>query len=186
MAGFRTYRRSALAGAFMLMAAPAAVAQVCLSDADRAAFEMRHLQTQLMVGAIQCRGERDLGQRYYYNRFAKTQRDLITRSNAALKAFFKRTHGRAYRGELDTYVTDLANTVSSASRHVEDFCAQVADTGLALGGKETGTVPDWRRIARRAPVAFEAPHPRCQQLSVSRDGDAAPASGTAAAADPTN
>lgn len=157
-------RRAALIG-LLLGYTDAAQAQICVSPQDRAAFEFRHMQTQLMMGAIQCRGSRDLGQRATYNRFARENRPLINRMNGDLIAFFRRQHGRDYRAHLDRYVTDLANRVSAASRRADDFCTDVAALGAALS---SSAAPAWHAGIKSAPLPVSAPHPACSKVTAAR------------------
>lgn len=112
----------------------AATAQVCMNPAEKAAFDVRALQTQLMVAALNCRDERHDDK---YNAFiSRFQRDLSGHSNS-LRAWFRRAYPRASERELNSYVTDLANIQSQHStRQGDRYCAYIApifERALSLG-----------------------------------------------------
>ncbi|GER08244.1 hypothetical protein GCM10007972_17660 [Iodidimonas muriae] len=104
----------------------------CMDAKERAAHDMRLLQTQLMVGALQCRGRKDLGQRAYYNEFIRSHRDDLARHGNALVGYFERSYGQNYKVMLDKHVTSLANAVSSAVRTTPDFCTKIAQIGARI------------------------------------------------------
>ncbi|MBB4211308.1 hypothetical protein EV659_10480 [Rhodothalassium salexigens DSM 2132] len=138
--------------------ATTARAQTCVGAEEAAAFQLRHLQTQLMVGALQCRGVHALGQRTYYNRFATRHAALIDGANATLSRFFDRHFDGAARARLDAYVTGLANDVSAASRRTDAYCVRVAALGLALAGNDRRPLAG---AAAEAPLAPRSPFPAC-------------------------
>ncbi|MBK5910618.1 hypothetical protein CCR85_03810 [Rhodothalassium salexigens] len=142
----------------LLATAPAAGAQTCVSADEAAAFRLRHLQTQLMVGALQCRGVHALGQRTYYNRFARRHGAMIDGANATLSAFFERHFDGGARTRLDAYVTGLANDVSAASRRVDAYCVRVAALGLALAGNDRQPLAG---ATAEAPLPPRPPFPAC-------------------------
>ncbi len=105
-----------------------AIAQ-CLSADDRMAHQVRLLQTQMMVGALQCRGRKDLGQRQLYNQFVENHQSALAEHGAALISYFKREYGAAHKTHLDKHITKLANQISAAVRTQPDFCQRIAGIG---------------------------------------------------------
>jgi len=102
----------------------AAQAQPCMNPAEKAAFDVRALQTQLMVAALNCRDERHDDK---FNQFiSRFQRDL-TGYSTNLRSWFRRAHGGGSERELNSYITDLANMQSQySSRQGSAYCARVA------------------------------------------------------------
>ena len=100
----------ALAAGLVLAAGGAAArAAACPSPMERAALEMRVMQSELMVAALTC------GARESYNAFViKFEPDLV-RHGVALRTFFKRAHGSRASAELNRFVTRLANQASQRS-----------------------------------------------------------------------
>lgn len=86
--------------------------------ADQPAFDVQGLKSQLMVLASGCPGaEGD------YNAFISKFRPVLTESDAAMAAYFRRAYGRAGQREQDAFVTNLANIHSEAGlQQGTDFC----------------------------------------------------------------
>lgn len=89
-----------------LLAAPVAQAGQCARPAERAAFDVEGLKSQLMVTAITCQ------QQTRYNAFiARYKRDLVA-DERAIDAYFHRSYGRSAQRQRDEYITLLANAQS--------------------------------------------------------------------------
>ncbi len=89
-----------------LLTAGAAGAQQCAKPADKLAFQIAALKSQLMVTALTC------SQQDRYNDFVhRYQSDLMTHERA-LHAYFQRANGRRAQQEHDDYITGLANAQS--------------------------------------------------------------------------
>lgn len=131
----------------------------CVSPAEREAKMVRHVQTELMVGALQCRGSRDAGQRALYDRFVTRHRTALREQADVLRAYFERRHGKASKAALDSHVTGLANRISSASRSVDDFCQRIADYAKDVVGEAPARLAE---AALRAPVPYVADEPLCR------------------------
>lgn len=118
---------AALGVALASVGAAGAYAASCDDKADKAAFHVRSLQTELMVAALTC------GARYEYNVFVnKFQKTLIDQGRA-LKRQFRNTLGGAGERELNAYVTAVANRASERSIHSRDaYCTQAGRTFAAL------------------------------------------------------
>lgn len=84
----------------------------CLTPPERTAFEVRMLQTELMVATLTCRGVpgRDFSKQY--ESFVITHRDGLKRQSEVFQGHFKRGGGAT---QMDRYVTSLANNYSQAS-----------------------------------------------------------------------
>lgn len=105
-----TPSRSLAAGVAALLLAPTiASATVCVQPAEKTAFDIRALQSQLMVAALSC------GQQDDYNTFVrKFQSDLGT-AFRNVAGHFRRTAGAQHQRQLDQYITNLANGQSQLS-----------------------------------------------------------------------
>lgn len=148
-----------LIGSWILaLAVSGAADAACLTKAERDARIARHLQTQLMVGALQCRGGKDQGQRAHYNRFIQDHQAELAAHGEALITSFRKSDGAAHQKALDSYVTRLANEISLQSQLNPRYCDQVA----ALGVLMTSSAPDkWRRAQKTAPVSVETGGQMC-------------------------
>jgi hypothetical protein len=115
----KTSFRLLLGGLAAITAGPA-IAQSCLQPAERAAFDVRALQSQLMVGALSC--NQDAG----YNDFVRKFQGDLASSYRTIQSHFRRTAGGANQRELDSYITTLANAHSQDGiRAGSQFCSMV-------------------------------------------------------------
>lgn len=129
----RRFSLSAFTGiALALFSGTAIAASACLSAAEADAHQLRVLQTQLMVGALQCRGDSETGQRANYNNFIRRYGPELLSGHRTLEAYFRRQFGAAYQRKLDAHITVIANQVSQESQNVADFCARISVVGSAL------------------------------------------------------
>lgn len=114
-------------GLAVAVCSPAARAQSCLAAADRQAFDVRALQSQLMVAAITC------GMEQPYNQFVRRHQGELRRAWSTIQGHFRR-RGEG-QGGTDRYITGLANTHSQDSlRYGDAFCRSVGglfDAALA-------------------------------------------------------
>jgi hypothetical protein len=119
--------RVALAG-FVAAAAPVAYANDaarCASAQEADAFELRALQSRLMVAALSC------NQQAAYNTFVEKFRPTLTSAGHAMQSYYARTGG----GEtaLNRYVTSLANAAGlSRAEKPQDFCSETWTMFLLL------------------------------------------------------
>ncbi|MBY0339047.1 MAG: hypothetical protein K2X11_20710 [Acetobacteraceae bacterium] len=95
--------RSLIAGAALLPAG-ALAQQACLQPAEKTAFDIRALQSQLMVVAITCGLQDD------YNRFVTGHQPDLANAFRTVGAHFRRVGG-GQRAQ-DSFITDLANRQS--------------------------------------------------------------------------
>jgi hypothetical protein len=102
-----------------LLASHAASAESCARPAERAAFDVAGLKSQLMVTAISCQMEER------YNAFVMRYRPDLVRQERTLNSYFDRSFGRGATREHDDYITSLANAQSqNGIRAGMAFCQQ--------------------------------------------------------------
>lgn len=102
-----------------LFASTAQAAALCTTQKEMAALRAAAIQQQLMVAGLTCHLGAD------YNRFVLAYQPELRKSDADLKAYFVRRHGRR-RGEAkyDSFKTKLANLSSfSEATNFTAFCA---------------------------------------------------------------
>ena len=126
-------------------------ATACLNTQEVAAEQVRLLQTQMMVGALQCRGQSDRGQRVIYNRFIKAYGPELIASNDTLIAYFQRAYGAGYQRQMDSHITAMANRISLESQKIGNFCGKIANLGEQVLADKTQT--DLQEIATAAPLS---------------------------------
>jgi hypothetical protein len=140
---------AALAGSVALASwSPAAA--TCAQAREVAAFNVRALQSQLMVGALTC----DLHDQY--NTFVLRHRGELDSSRRALITYFSRAGGgeRAF----NSYDTELANTQSTLStRRGNLFCSEIRPVFSEVLG-----LPNATEVQKYA-VAKGLPQPRTVQ-----------------------
>jgi hypothetical protein len=109
--------RLLLGGLAAIMGGPVAFAQSCVRAEERVAFDLRTLQSQLMVAALACGRDND------YNAFVrKFQRDL-SGAYVNMQGHYRRTAGGNAQRELDNYITVIANAHSQDGiRAGSQFC----------------------------------------------------------------
>lgn len=111
--------RLLLAGAAVAIGGPA-IAQSCIQSSERTAFEVRALQSHLMVVAITCQRDND------YNSFVRKFQGELGGAYNTIRAHFRRTAGAGGQRALDGYITTLANEHSQDGiRQGSRFCQNV-------------------------------------------------------------
>lgn len=155
--------RTTLAALGAVMFAAPALAQACVQPAERTAFEIRALQSQLMVAALSCNRDGD------YNSFVRKFQADLAGSYRTIQAHYRRTGGNSQR-EMDGFITALANAHSQDGiRQGSRFCpnitplftmalsqsnaaalAELVQERNVLNPLETATCPDRPAPARRA------------------------------------
>ncbi|MEJ1978161.1 MAG: hypothetical protein WDN49_20635 [Acetobacteraceae bacterium] len=115
-----------------LLASQMAAAQNCARPADKTAFDVAGLKSQLMVTAITCEATER------YNTFILRYRPDLLAQEKVLNAYFSRNFGKRAQAEHDDYITSLANTQSeSGLKAGTAFCNQnisMFDQVMALHG----------------------------------------------------
>ncbi len=96
---------------------PPAKAPLCGRLADREAFGVAGLKTQLVVTAISCQAEEK------YNDFVRRYRNDLNAQEKTLDGYFSRAYGRTATTQHDNYITNLANQTSQVGlRSGTEFC----------------------------------------------------------------
>jgi len=85
---------------------PPSIAPICGRPAEKAAFAIAALKTQLVVAAISC------NQQDQYNAVIKRFRPPIVASEKTLAGFFSRAYGRQAQSQQDDYSTTEINQIS--------------------------------------------------------------------------
>lgn len=78
-------------------------APTCEFPADRTAFDIEGLKSELMVTALACK------QQDKYNAFMSRYQPDVAREERNLASFFKRSYGRQSQKAYDEYITNLAD-----------------------------------------------------------------------------
>lgn len=87
---------------------PAAAFAACVQPAEKTAFDVRALQSQLMVVALVCQQHDD------YNAFVRRHMNDLGAANQSLMNYHRRAHGAQHQRQLDLYITNLANSQMQA------------------------------------------------------------------------
>jgi hypothetical protein len=82
---------------------------LCADPSEAQAFRVRSLQNHLMVAALTC------DQREKYNAFVGRFDDVLSSNGRTIKRYFQKAWGARGTGQLDDYVTLLANRTSMQS-----------------------------------------------------------------------
>ncbi len=102
-----------------LLSSQMAAAQNCARPADKTAFDVAGLKTQLMVTAITCEASER------YNGFVTRYRSDLVAQEKVLTAYFNRNFGRQAQAQHDEYITSLANAQSHSGLAAgASFCQQ--------------------------------------------------------------
>ena len=98
---------------------PSDRAAACVRPAEKAAFGIAGLKSQLMVTAISCGGEDK------YNAFVTKYRPDLVVEEKSLVGFFGRAYGRRGQQTHDDFITQLANSQSQLSlKFGQNFCRE--------------------------------------------------------------
>jgi hypothetical protein len=92
-----------LGGVMAVMAVPSLALATCLRPAERTAFDVRALQSQLMVVALSCQ------QQDSYNSFVTRFRSQLGEAHRGVTSYYQRASGRQAQRVMDQYITNLAN-----------------------------------------------------------------------------
>lgn len=81
----------------------------CASREDIKAFDLRALNSSLMVAALSC------NQQAEYNQLLKKYNNLFSESGNNIKTYFRKQYGSGSEKELNRFITHLANNASQGS-----------------------------------------------------------------------
>jgi hypothetical protein len=108
------------AGLAAAVIATPALAQTCVQPAEKTAFEVRALQSQLMVAALACQQDQQ------YNTFVRQYSSELNNAYRGINSHYRRTVGARGQSSLDGYITSLANAHSQDGiRQGTNFCSNV-------------------------------------------------------------
>jgi opacity protein-like surface antigen len=108
------------AGLAAAVVATPVLAQTCVQPAEKTAFEIRALQSQLMVAALSCQQDEQ------YNTFVRQYQSELGNAYRGINAHYRRTAGARGQTSLDGYITQLANAHSQDGiRQGSNFCRNV-------------------------------------------------------------
>ncbi|TCI00949.1 hypothetical protein EJV46_00380 [Roseococcus sp. SYP-B2431] len=160
-----TPSRKLMCGLAAVMLTPSiafAQSSACLQPAEKTAFDIRALQSQLMVVALTC------GQQDDYNTFVtRHQRELAT-AFRNVAGHFRRTAGSQHQRQLDQYITNLANGQSQVGiSRGSFFCRE--QSGLFQQATAAATPVELSQLS----VAREVPQAISTQPCPERPGRAA-------------
>ena len=160
--------RSLLAGAAalaVLVPNVAPAAQACMQPAEQQHFQVRALQSQLMVVAISCEMQDD------YNRFVTKFRPDLAAAFKGVQGHFRRVSARQHQRETDQYITNLANGQSQVGiTQGTFFCRNQAYLfNEAINAPNVGALAQIS-VAREIPQVYSppacaAPAPRQQRAA---------------------
>lgn len=120
------------------------------------ADQVRFVETQLRIAALQCRGGGHRDMIGLYNEFVRSKRPYFIEAEAPLRTFLNRSN----KGDLEGYVTATANRVSLNSSSVEQFCDR-SRMALAMAFK----MPDPAGLINLMPVQYRQPEQSCAMQS---------------------
>lgn len=93
------------------------LAPACGKPAEKAAFGVAGLKTQLVVTAISCSANAK------YNVFVTRYQKDLRQQETVLKSYFSRAYGRSAQAQQDDYISSLANQTSQVGlRSGVQFC----------------------------------------------------------------
>jgi hypothetical protein len=97
-----------VAGVAAALIGPGAAIAACLQPAEKTAFDVRALQSQLMVVALTCQQQDD------YNSFVRRHMNELNGAQRGVTSYHRRVHGAQHQRQLDLYITNLANSQMQA------------------------------------------------------------------------
>ncbi len=126
--------------ATLVCASQVAVAPVfaapCWTTAEKSAYEVRGLQTMLMVTALKCSAMGGSATRDSYSHFVTVIRPALGASAAVMLAHFKKLYGTQAQAAMDASVTQLANQFSNAES-ADDSCVKAVEIATNAAQDET-------------------------------------------------
>ncbi|MFC3051330.1 hypothetical protein [Kordiimonas pumila] len=91
-----------------------------MTQIEMQADQIRFVEVQLKVAALQCRAGHGVDLSNLYNGFVKMNLPYLVESQGPLKAWLKRQG----RHNFDQYIVDVANRISLDSTKVSQFCVR--------------------------------------------------------------
>jgi hypothetical protein len=130
------------------LATPALATQMCSNVADQSAYEVLTLREQMMVLVIKCSRDQD-----YNKNFVVRFQPALQANDRAVMAYFRRLYGNNGRGRMDSFMTELVNTMSQqANKQGGEYCPRA---GLIIN--ELNALHSMDELASYAAVKDLAP-----------------------------
>jgi hypothetical protein len=157
-----------LGGVMAAIAVPGLAIAACLRPAEKTAFDIRALQSQLMVVALSCQHQDD------YNVFVTRFRSQLGEAHRSVTSYYQRASGRQAQRVMDQYITNLANNQMQVGiTQGSHFCRN--QLPLFQRAMTATTLADLSAIAVEAAIpqpmeqqACPAPAARQQRASATR------------------
>lgn len=142
----------ALAAVMLTPSVAFAQSGACLQPAEKAAFDIRALQSQLMVVALTC------GQQDDYNAFVTRHQNDLAAAFRNVAGHFRRTAGAQHQRQLDQYITNLANGQSQVGiARGSFFCREQGGLFQLATAARNPTELSQLSVAREVPQAISTP-----------------------------
>lgn len=134
-----------LGGVLAAAALPSLALAACLRPAEKTAFDIRALQSQLMVVALSCQQQED------YNAFVTRFRSQLGEAHRNVTSYYQRASGRQAQRVMDQYITNLANNQMQVGiTQGSHFCQN--QTPLFGQAMAATTTADLAAITQRAAI----------------------------------
>jgi hypothetical protein len=140
-----------MAGVAAALIGPGAAIAACLQPAEKTAFDVRALQSQLMVVALTCQQQDD------YNNFVRRHMNELNSAQRGVTSYHRRVHGAQHQRQLDLYITNLANSQMQAGiTRGSFFCREQAPLfQMAMQASTTAELANLT-VSRQIPQPLEA------------------------------
>jgi hypothetical protein len=136
---------------------PGQNAPVCVRTAEKQAFDVSVLKSQLMVTAVSCQSEDR------YNAFVTHYQPTLASNEKVLASYFGRAYGKRAQSQQDDYVTQLANAQSQLGIKAGTlFCQQTMslfDEVMALPSSDALPTYAAAKPLQQAMAVTECPPP---------------------------
>ena len=163
----KTSLRLLIGGLAALVAGPA-IAQSCVQPAERTAFDIRALQSQLMVAALAC------NQDAAYNAFVRRYQNDLASAYRGVQGHFRRTAGGSHQRELNAHSQEQ---IRAGSQYCPMMLPMFTMANALPGGDALATFSRERNVlnplttsdcATAAPAATPARSAPARQRQASR------------------
>ena len=144
----------ALLIAVQIVAVGAEAFEKCIKPIEVEADQVRYIETQLRVAALQCKDHKHADLPLLYNAFILENRPYLVRTQKPLTSFLKRSG----QPSVDTYITSVANRISIASSKVSQFCRRVK-----LAAELSAKTADPVKLLGLMPVEYQRPAAYCRK-----------------------
>jgi hypothetical protein len=150
-----TPSRKLMCGLAAVMLTPSvafAQSSACVQPTEKTAFDIRALQSQLMVVALTC------GQQDDYNTFVTRHQSDLATAFRGVAGHFRRTAGAQHQRQLDQYITNLANGQSQVGiSRGSFFCREQGALFQQATAARSPAELSQLAVAREIPQALTTP-----------------------------